>query len=183
MKKLSTLFKKDMNNLSRVINEVNPDNLWVLESGVPTRKYDGTACAIISGLLYKRYDVKEGKKIPKDAIECQKADEITGHHPHWVPCDKNNPENRYHFEAFDKLEKKQDGTYELCGPKINGNKENLNSHVLIPHGQDILNISDFSFENIKAFLEETNIEGIVFYDKNLSGSMCKIRKKDFGQKW
>ena len=48
MKKISTLFKKDPTNLGRVINEVNPENQWVFDGeGVPTRKYDGTATAII----------------------------------------------------------------------------------------------------------------------------------------
>jgi hypothetical protein len=49
MKKLSTLYKKDPNDLGRVINEVNPENEWVFKSGIPTRKFDGTSCAIISG--------------------------------------------------------------------------------------------------------------------------------------
>ena len=43
MKKMSTLYKKDPNDLGRVINEVNPENAWVFESGIPTRKYDGTS--------------------------------------------------------------------------------------------------------------------------------------------
>lgn len=34
MKKISTLFKKDINNLGRVINKINPENEWVkCESG------------------------------------------------------------------------------------------------------------------------------------------------------
>jgi hypothetical protein len=31
MKKLKTFFKKDPTNLGRVINEIDPDNTWVLE--------------------------------------------------------------------------------------------------------------------------------------------------------
>ena len=65
MKKISTLYKKDPNDLGRVINEVNPENAWVFESGIPTRKYDGTSCAIINGKLYKRYDAKKDKKTGK----------------------------------------------------------------------------------------------------------------------
>jgi hypothetical protein len=31
MKKISTLFKKDPNDLGRVINEVDPQNQWVID--------------------------------------------------------------------------------------------------------------------------------------------------------
>src|SRR3990167_7297842 len=59
MKKISTLFKKDPNDLGRVINENNPENQWVFDGeGIATRKFDGTAGAIINGEPYKRYDCK-----------------------------------------------------------------------------------------------------------------------------
>lgn len=96
MIKITTLFKKDPNNLALVINEVNPGNEWVLNGeGVATRKFDGTACAMIEGELYKRYDVKKGKSVPVGAIPCQDPDEITGHWPHWVKCDRSKPEDKY----------------------------------------------------------------------------------------
>src|SRR5687767_7547575 len=100
MRKISTLFKKDPKDLGRVINEINPENEWVFDPGVKaTRKYDGTACAVIDGFLYKRYDVKKGKNVPDGAIPCQDPDEITGHWPHWVKCDRDNPADRWHFAA------------------------------------------------------------------------------------
>lgn len=176
MKKITTLFKKDLNNLSRVLPEYDPENMWVLESGIPTRKYDGTACAVIDGKLYKRYDAKHGKKLPEGAIPCQEPDAITGHHPHWIPVTE---QDKYHNEAFIK-NRFSDRTYELCGPKVQGNPENFTGHILIPHGQDVLPLTDFSFESIKKYLEENNIEGIVFHNED--GRMCKIRKSDFGIK-
>lgn len=183
MKKISTLYKKDPNDLGRVINEINPENAWVFESGIPTRKFDGTACAIINGELYKRYDVKHGKKVPENAIPCQEPDEITGHHPHWIKCDRNDNSNKYLFEAFDKLEDKVDGTYEAIGEKLQGNPEHIIGHELIKHGCEILPVSDFSFEGLKDYLSkyENDIEGIVFHDSK-SDKMCKIRKCDFGIK-
>lgn len=181
MKKISTLYKKDPNNLGRVINEINPENEWAIHSGIATRKYDGTACAIINGELYKRYDVKKGRDIPANAIACQEPDEITGHHPHWVKCSIDDPSDRYHLEAFDKLEEKTDGTYELCGPKIQGNPEKLEDHLLIPHGKNEIAVN-VSFEEIRSMLLETNIEGIVFHANDGTGRMCKIRKSDFGIK-
>ena len=90
MKKISTLFKKNPSNLQLVINEINPENQWVFDDdGIPTRKYDGSACAIINDELYKRYDAKLGRKVPEGAIPCQEADIISGHHPHWIKCHKH----------------------------------------------------------------------------------------------
>ena len=182
MKKISTLYKKDPNNLGRVINEINPENEWAIHSAIATRKYDGTACAIINGELYKRYDVKKGRAIPEDAIACQEPDELSGHHPHWVKCSIDDPSDRYHFEAFIDLEDKKDGTYELCGPKIQSNLEKFDSHQLVRHGETILTVNASSFEEIRAMLTETDVEGIVFHASDGTGRMCKIRKTDFGIK-
>lgn len=184
MKKISTLYKKDPNDLSRVINEIAPENKWVIDGeGIPTRKFDGTATAIIDGELYKRYDVKKGKQVPANAIPCQEPDEITGHWPHWIKCDRNNPADKWHFVGFDALENKQDGTYELCGEKLQGNPEHLTGHILVKHGIEVLPVKDFSFDGLKKYLSnsELDIEGIVFHHKN-DGRMCKIRKCDFGIK-
>lgn len=182
MKKISTLYKKNPNDLSKVINEINEENIWVLEGyGIPTRKFDGAACAVIDGQLYKRYDVKKGKIVPSGAIPCQEPDKITGHWPHWVKCHRNNPADKYYFVAFDSLENKQDGTYELCGEKIQNNHEHITGHILIKHGIEILNITDFSFEGLRKYLTSVDIEGIVFHHK-IDGRMCKIRKSDFGIK-
>lgn len=182
MKKISTLFKKDPNDLGRVINEINLDNEWVFEKGVKaTRKFDGTACAIINGELYKRYDVKKGKIAPEGAIPCQEADEITGHHPHWIKCEREDNSNKWHFKAFDEAPSLKDGTYELCGPKIQGNPEGLNYHYLVEHGKHKIELKSLDFEYIKEFLTNTNIEGVVFH-QSLTGKMCKIRKSDFGIK-
>ena len=184
MKKISTLYKKDPNDLSRVINEINPENEWVINGeGIPTRKFDGTATAIISGELYKRYDVKKGKPVPTNAIPCQEPDEITGHWPHWIKCDRNNPADKWHFVGFDTLENKEDGTYELCGEKLQGNPEHLTGHILVKHGIEVLPVTDLSFEGLKNYLSnsELDIEGIVFHHKN-DERMCKIRKCDFGIK-
>jgi len=179
MKKLSTLFKKNPENLGRVINEINPENEWALKFGIATRKFDGTSCAIIKGELYKRFDLKKGRVLPPNAIPCQEPDEITGHHPYWIKCDRNDNSNKWHFVAFDELENKEDGTYELCGEKVQGNPENIEGHKLIKHGIEKLDLINFDFDRIKHFLTVTNIEGIVFH--HLTDSrMCKIRKSDFG---
>ena len=185
MKKISTLFKKDPNDLGRVINEINPENQWVFDGeGISTRKFDGSACAIIDNVLYKRYDVKHGKTVPQNAIPCQEPDLITGHWPHWVKCDRNKPEDKYFFEAHDRLMLwPAEGTYELIGEKVQGNPEKIEGHRLVKHGFTTYEIpmSKINFEGLKEFLTVTDIEGIVFHHKS-DGRMCKLRKSDFGIK-
>ncbi len=186
MKKISTLFKKDPNNLGRVINEINIENQWAFDDGIPTRKYDGTAVAIIDGVLYKRYDVKKGREVPEGAIPCQEADLITGHHPHWLKCNQDKSEDVYFFEGYNSLAeliKIEDGTYELIGEKVQGNPEKIVGHHLVKHGMHELIglIYPLTYENLRQYLEQVDIEGIVFHHKT-DGRMCKLRKSDFGIK-
>lgn len=183
MKKISTLFKKDPSNLALIIDEVDPANAWALDPALSkaTRKFDGTAAAIINSEIYKRYDVKKGRSIPEGAISCQEADLITGHHPHWLKCDRSKKEDRYFFEAFDVLTDKIDGTYELCGEKVQGNPEKIIGHELIPHGLIELTDVPRTFDNLRFYLDEIPYEGIVFHHRT-EPLMCKLRKSDFGLK-
>lgn len=181
MKKISILYQKDPNDLRRVIDKVNPENAWVFEVGIPTRKFDGTSCAIIGGALYKRFDLKKGRKLPPNAIPCQPPDPTSGHYPHWVRCDRTDKANQWHFEAFDQMDDPEDGTYELCGEKVQGNPEGITGHQLIKHGRQILDIQDFSFATLKNYLHTADMEGIVFHHPH-DGRMCKIRQSDFGIK-
>lgn len=182
MKKIGTLFAKDPTDLAKVINKISDENKWVIAGkAVATRKFDGTAAAIINGALFKRFDAKKGRVVPIGAIACQEADIITGHHPHWLKCDRSKAEDRFFFEGFDNLKVKTDGTFELCGPKVQGNPEKLAKHTLIRHGSEVLEFSSFEFDNLKKFLSENDIEGIVFHHES-DGRMCKLRKSDFGMK-
>jgi hypothetical protein len=75
-----------------------------------------------------------------------------------------------------------DGTYELIGPKINGNKEGWGKYELIKHGQEKIYFpGGVTFGTVKRFLEELHYEGIVWHHPD--GRMVKIKKKDFGFKW
>jgi hypothetical protein len=177
MKKMSTLFVKDPTNLGKVTDQVDPNNAWALTEGKATRKFDGTSCAIIAGILYKRYDAKKGKTPPADAIPCQEADPHSGHHPHWAPCMAFT--DKFHQEAYDQLEVKLDGTYELCGPKVQKNPEGFPTHVLVRHGSvEVPRPESMDFESVRSWVLSMPFEGIVFHHED--GRMCKIRRKDFG---
>lgn len=87
MKKIPTLFGRvfEDKHIKTIAREVTTGMEWVLDGkGIATIKKDGSCCAVIDGLFYKRYDAKRGKKPPLGAIPCFDPDPITGHWPHWV---------------------------------------------------------------------------------------------------
>jgi len=178
MKKIISLFKRNYEGDRFVYDEPVEGAEWVLKGeGVATRKYDGTCCMVKEGKLFRRYDAKNGKTPPAGFIPTQDPDPVTGHWPGWIECRADNPGDQYHLEAFkDSL---PDGTYELCGPKVQGNPEGFETHTLISHGKEIVD-APRSFEALKAFLEIHDMEGIVWHHPD--GRMVKIKKKDFGFK-
>lgn len=186
MNKIITLFLRNYDGDHLVRNEVTPGAEWVINGeGTPTRKIDGTCCMFQDSTLYKRYDAKKGKTPPEDFTPAQpKPDPITGHWPGWVFVKKSDPANRYHIEAFERLIDPQNGTYELVGPKIQGNPEKFDHHYLIPHNGTTLLLENRNvprdFEGLKNYLYINNIEGIVWHHPD--GRMVKIKKKDFGFK-
>jgi hypothetical protein len=178
MKKIISLFVRDYDGNRLVRDEIVSGAEWVIHGdGVATRKYDGTCCMVKDGKLYKRYDVKNGRVAPSNFIPAQDPDKVTGHWPGWVPVGAGN-EDKWHREAFKGNE--TDGTYELCGPQVQGNPEGFETHVLIQHGKTILEDAPRSYEGIKTYLESKNIEGIVWHHND--GRMVKIKKKDFFKK-
>lgn len=195
MKKIPTLFKRKFENgkLVGITNEFNDgfdENYWMYCRA--TVKMDGSCCAIINGKLYKRYDAKKGKKPPEGAIPCCEPDKITGHHPHWVELDENNPADKWFFEAFKNtgITKKNawmfyDGTYEALGPHFNGNPYNKREDKVFKHGLENIGLKDWSFEGIKEYLRTHEVEGIVFWTakngKNIP--IAKIKRTDFGFEW
>ena len=104
-------------------------------------------------------------------------DEITGKTVGWMPVTEHK-EDRWHVEAFGDGNW-PDGTYELCGPKVQGNHEQFEAHVLVPHSSATQydNI-ERTFDGIRAFLEMMDIEGLVFHHPD--GRMAKIKKRDYG---
>ena len=183
MKKIPTLFEREFQN-HRVIgitDKVTEGLEWVLEGkGTATEKIDGSCTAIIDGVFYKRYDARKGKKAPKGAIPCCDPDPITGHHPHWVKVDENNPADKWFINAYKNTPEIIDGTYEAIGVHFQGNPYGLCDDILERHGVKHIEV-ERSFEGIKKYLEENNIEGIVFW---LDGEpKCKIKRSDFGFDW
>lgn len=185
MQKIISLFQRNYDGDRLVRDEVVPGAEWVINGeGVATRKWDGTCCMVKDGELYKRYDAKQGKAPPEGFIPAQEPDEITGHWPGWIKCSILNKEDRWHVEAMANMKGDhplEDGTYELIGPKINGNKEKWHQHELIRHGEEKMYFpGGVTFETVKRFLQESDVEGVVWHHPD--GRKVKIKAKDFGIK-
>ena len=187
MQKIISLFQRNYDGDRLVRDEVVPGAEWVLAGeGVATRKWDGTSCLIQGGRLHKRYDAKHGKTPPPGFIPAQEApDPKTGHWPGWLMTG-GGPEDRWHREALITHAQSgdwplPDGTYELVGPKVQGNPDQFDEHRLIRHGREILHHVPRDFDGIKRYLSvDSHIEGIVWHHPD--GRMVKIKAKDFGLK-
>lgn len=178
MKKIISLFARNYEGDRLVRNEVVPGAEWVLSGeGMATEKLDGTCCMVKDGKLYKRYDVKKGRKEPVGFIPAQDPDPVTGHWPGWLLVG-DGPEDKWHREA---QMPNHDSTYELIGPKVQGNPYKLEKHELKEHGCYKLMDAPRTFDEIKEYLANKKIEGIVWHRPN--GDMVKIKTKDFGLSW
>lgn len=179
MQKIISLFQRNYDGDRLVRNEVVPGAEWVLAGeGVATRKFDGTCCLVRDGKLYKRYDAKAGKTPPEGFEPAQpEPDPITAHWPGWMAVGEG-PEDRWHREAWEHSPRLPDGTYELCGPKIQGNPERLDRHTLIAHGK-FFHFPDCprDFDGIREYLYTFPYEGIVWHHPD--GRLVKIKRKDF----
>lgn len=187
MRKIPSVFMRNYDGDRLCRDEVVPGCEWVLAGeGVATRKYDGTCCLVRGGKLYKRYEVKPGGKAPPNFEPAGEVDETTGKMQGWVPVG-DGPEDKWHREGWrvyreDYGRVPPDGTYELLGPKVQGNPEKIdNFHVLRQHA-DAWQYPDCprTFSALREWLADKDIEGIVFHHED--GRMAKVKKKDFGLK-
>ena len=183
MKKIPTLFKRDFSNGGKITHEYADGVDWVLRGeGVPTRKYDGTSVLIRGHKMYKRYEVKPGKVTPTDFEEAD-FDQETGKRVGWVQVGWGS-DDKWHREAINGSDPDMvnlpDGTYELVGPKVQGNPEHEPIHLLIAHSRaDVLYPTPpTDYDGLAEYLKGKDIEGIVWHHPD--GRMAKIKAKDFG---
>lgn len=190
MKKIPTVFVREYEDNKVVgISDTFTSELTkkAFLEGDATIKWDGACCAIIDGEFYRRYDAKQGKTPPAGAIPCCEADPITGHHPHWVKVDENNSDDKWFVEAYKNTLAGAgelgvgDGTYEAVGKHFRDNPYGFTADLLIKHGIDIFENLPRTVEDIRSFLENVYVEGIVFW---LDGEpIAKIKRRDFGLDW
>lgn len=167
--------------------EVNEKAAWIFEQPArATIKRDGTSVTVAEdGKIYARRMVRKGKQPPAGFIPAE-TDSFTGHTFGLEPVEQSGYAKMF-TEAVGEQTLKP-GTYELCGPKINGNPENLEGHRLLSHGEDeAVEMPDMravspeeAYETLKPIFADyktRGIEGVVWWGAD--GRRTKLRVKDF----
>lgn len=207
MRKIPTLFLRDVTTRPfGVLPEVTPGCGWVLAGeGVATRKYDGTCVrADAAGVWWARREVRAGRAAPPGFVPLS-TDPATGKTVGWEPM-TGSPFAKFHAEALaargpgagpgvrPESEASEEagsgpesadwapGTYELIGPRINGNPEHSTAHRLVEHATaEQLPVPELTFAGIRdavlALAAADGCEGIVWHHPD--GRMAKIKAKDF----
>jgi hypothetical protein len=186
MKKIPTLFVRNPENMKLVTREVNPECEWLFnEPSFATIKKDGTNIQVI---------VHDGKCINvnkrRNPTREQKA---LGDEPGYIQADRNDSADQYIFAAVDATDFSNwpngDWSCEALGPKIQGGIESnvpelypfsLYSTVII----DFSNIENITYDYIQKYLEDHEIEGIVWREAaEENPRFAKIKRRDFGLQW
>ena len=182
MKEMPTLFQRDFvgehtkKNLN-AIDKVEEGCEWVINGeGTPTQKFDGSACLVRNGVLYRRLKVKPGNTTPDGWLHWSFDPDQNSGHGWALVGDKH--QDIYHQEAWACSVLFADGTYELCGPMVQGNPENLEEHELLFHGSMILDEVPTDFNGLRDWLATHDVEGIVWHHPD--GRMVKLKQRDFG---
>ena len=185
MRKIPTLFQRNPDDMRHVLPEVHPDCKWVLAGeGVATRKYDGTCVLYDPDSLdwWARREVKPFKTAPANYRPVE-SDEVTGKTVGWEPIEQSP-----FWRAFQECNQFADtdglapGTYELCGPKVNGNPEGFDRHTLIRHATaEMLTVGGHpvptGFEALREYMRAFRHEGIVWHHPD--GRLAKLKRRDF----
>jgi hypothetical protein len=188
VQKIPTLFVRDPEDRRYVLDLVNPGCEWVAAGeGVATRKYDGTCVMFDGAAWWARREVKPGKT-PPPGFRAVSTDDVTGRTVGWEPVGQSSFA-KFHGEALVNIGQLVDpskpfhaGTYELIGPKINGNPEGKPGHWLVAHAEaDVISLPGRTFEDLRTTVlklaEVDRGEGLVFHHPD--GRMAKIKARDF----
>lgn len=178
MNKIPTLFLRSATNRF-ITTEVHPLCQWVLDGeGTATRKYDGTCIRYDGARWWARREVKPGKKAPEGFVEVS-FDLVTEKAMGWEPIEGSGF-LRIVIEAHENYPDRDylPGTYELCGPKVNGNPERFDQHILIRHDDAEKFVAPREYVQLAEWMAATTYEGIVWHHPD--GRMAKLKRRDFG---
>lgn len=182
MRKIPTVFVRNPEDRRFVTRQITPGCEWVFNDpeAVPTRKYDGT-CVMLDeqGRWWARREVKPGKSAPPEFIHLQ-TDEVAGKVVGWEPIEQSGFA-KWHEAALSDAGNPDlaPGTYELIGPKVNGNPESALQHKLMRHddAQVLMIGAPYTFDGLAAWLRVHQYEGVVWHHPD--GRMAKLKKRDF----
>lgn len=191
MKKMTVLFAQILDDKgNRVISDrihERAEAIFTSQDVRATIKVDGTATFLDEdGNWFSRRAVRPGKNAPEGFIPME-TDPKTGITFGWEPIEGSSL-----HKAFKKAVTgdERPGTFELIGPKINGNPEGVDTDRLVPHGSapaegfPSVEEMDAHRDDLREFLfpffarfREQSIEGIVWW---IDGEpKIKLRVKDF----
>ena len=178
MKKIPTIFVRDMAARPALVTPVWVEGCeWVRDGeGRATRKWDGTSVLIRDGKLYKRRELRP-RDICPEGFELVEVDPNTQNAVGWVPVG-DGPDDKWHRAA---PHPGHDGTFELVGPKVNGNRDKFQDYVLVAHGYVEFPSAPRTFDGLREWLATYELEGLVWHHPD--GRMAKIKRRDFGLKW
>lgn len=195
MRKIPTLFVRSEGG-KLVTPVVNEGCEWVIDGeGVATVKFDGSCCMVRDGVFYRRYIAKVAPS-PEEAATIGfipvNDDGEDGHRHGWIPVG-NSPNDQYHREAWAAEERitrttfipTPNGTWELVGPKVQGNPYRLANYQLWKHGSCSVPSAPRTFDELSAWLIDFHEEGLVWW-RNINDPNCdkvKIKRRDFGLAW
>lgn len=202
--KISSIFKYELddnkNYTGKVLNELkcNPSNYNV------TAKIDGTCCYIKDGKIHPRLDLKtdkQKKNKPKDWFSLSEenfSNHMIGFRDLDIKKDKwhlsaindekamfiSNKDNIYFYEER-LISDFNNKSCELVGPKVNGNKHQLEKHAYIVHGDIVLdNVKWYDTNDLSEWLKNDGkyYEGIVIHDFD-NNIHYKCHREHLGLKW
>lgn len=182
MRKIPTLFTRDPQNRSRVLDEyaveLPPDAL-------ATPKWDGTCVMFDGARWWARREVKPGKVAPADFDEVA-FDAVTGKRQGWVPI-TDHPQWKWHNAAIanDRFVA-QPATYELIGPHFQSNPHGISDDlgdILVMHGEPFRDgfRPATDYEGLRVDLDRISVEGVVWWADG--EPVAKIKRSDFGLPW
>lgn len=192
MRKVPTLFRR-AEDRRHVTDEITPGCEWVLAGeGTPTRKYDGTCVRFDGERWWARREVKPGKMPPPEFLPTE-HDPVTGKTVGWEPVEQSGYA-KAHAEALAITDRVADeagedptwdaGTYEMCGPRVNGNPEGFDTHRLVRHADaEVLDLSDepppytaAEIRHMIGWVAQHGWEGIVWHHPD--GRMAKLKARE-----
>ncbi|MEV6600575.1 DUF5565 family protein [Actinoplanes sp. NPDC051346] len=127
------------------------------------------------GDWWARREVRPGKNPPPHYVPLS-VDETTGKTMGWEPIGQS-AFAKFHAEALGN-EQRRAGTYELVGPKINGNPESTEAHELVSHHDAETLDAPRDLDGLRDWLlAHPQFEGIVWHHPD--GRMAKLKRRDF----
>lgn len=143
----------------------------------------------LTGVWLARREVKPGKTAPAGFLPVQ-TDPATGKAVGWEPVEQSSFA-KLHTQAlangvldtWPHEEPVLGATYELIGPKVNGNPERLDEHILVRHGywaavdREEMQALQLDFDGLlRWLLDHPDWEGIVWHHPD--GRRAKLKWRD-----